>query len=233
MRILRRPPQHTILATLVLIAIPVFWLNLWIVQKGALLKFLQSGNTWWVAAQAVWVLMTLLWLLRIKRRGFWSFSLLATVTLLGNLYALVVTKNYALAFYALFILILAVIYSAHLYRTLRESYYDSGQHWYEGNPRFLPRIEAYVGTGENTVLARLSRLGSEGCYAFSDGTHDFNNVSDIRLKLGELELNCAVELVSTSDDGRGGGLRFVSVSADQEKDIRDFIDRVRSSGYVS
>ena len=235
MHILRRPHQYTLLACLVLLAVPIFWLNLWVLHKGAVLTFLKAGRIWWLVAQASWVVVTLYWLFQVRWRGFWSFLALASTMLLANVYYLVVTKNYALAFYALFVLILGALYAAHLYRNLRESYYDSGQRWYEGEPRFLPRVEAsmFLGDGETTSMTpvRLSRLGVEGCYVFSSTNID--KVDQLKLKLGDLELNCAVELVSKSKTGEGGGLRFVRASADQDKDIRDFIDRVRSAGYVS
>lgn len=216
---------------MVLLAIPIFWLNLWVLHKGAVLTFLKAGRVWWLIVQGLWTLVTLHWLLQVRWRGFWSFVTLASVMLLSNVYFLVATKNYALAFYALFLLILGALYAVHLYRNLKESYYDSGQRWYEGEPRFLPRVEASMLIGDATTTVRLSRLGVEGCYVFSPMS--FDKIDQLKLKLGDLELNCAVELVSKSKAGLGSGLRFIRSSADQDKDIRDFIDRVRSAGYVS
>lgn len=241
MRILRRPPQYALLASLILLSIPIFMLNMWVVQKGSVIKLVQSDRVWWIAAQAVWTLITFYWLWRVRWRGFWSFLALAALMLVGNVFFLVSTKNYALAFYALFLLILSALYAAHLYRNLREPYYESGQHWFEGEPRFLPRLEARLRFDDQSVPLKLSRLGIEGCYTYFEGTGNEAEVvsrlrrdtlSNVHLKLDELELECAVQLVSQSKDGKGRGLRFVRESADQDKDIRDFIDRVRSAGYV-
>jgi hypothetical protein len=142
-------------------------------------------------------------------------------------------KNYALAFYALFILILSAMYSVSLIKNLKETYYQSGKRWFEGRPKFLPRIEAELRFDGQMVPARLSRLGEEGCYAYPHFGTKIEKVEGIALKLGDLHLDCAVELISHSRDGSGNGLRFVAGSADQQKDIKDFIDRLRSAGYVA
>lgn len=237
MSIVRRPRQFTLLASLILGAVPVFALNLWVMQKGPILKILTVEHRTWVIVQAVWCLITFRWLLQARWRGFWSFVAMSGVLLAGNIYFLLATKNYALAFYALFLLILAGVYAIHLFRSLREAYYHSGQSWYEGRPVFLPRIEAELKLKERAVSARLSRLGEEGCYAFAapnaDALPKNEKVEGIVLKLGDLSLDCAVELVSQTKDGVGHGLRFVAGSADKKKDILDFIDRVRCSGYVA
>lgn len=233
MRIVRRPPQYTVLASLIWLAVPIFLLNVWVVQKGSVAKLIQVERLYWIGAFAAIVLVTFRWLLKVKWRGFWALVALATAMLIGNIFFLVTTKNYALAFYALFLLILAALYAAHLYRHMKEPYYESGQHWFEGKPRFLPKLEAALQDGESITPVKLSRLGVEGCYAFTEVATQVGKVDGIQVKLGDLELNCAVELVSQSKDGMGRGLRFIRASADQDKDIRDFIDRVRSAGYVS
>lgn len=233
MQIVHRPVRYTVLSLLVLLAIPIFILNLWIIQKGVVSKVLRPANLWWIAIQAIWVLATLRALLKAKWLGFWSFAALSAVMLITNVILLVSLKNYALAFYALFVLILSGMYSLHLFKNLNEPYYDSGQQWFEGTPRFLPHIEAKLGLEKQFLSVRLSRLGEEGCYAFCQSMPKVSGRGEIFLKLGNRTLKTEVELVSRSRDGFGWGLRFASRSADERKDIKDFIDRVRSVGYVS
>ena len=235
MPLIRRPRQYTLLAFLMLLAIPIFMLNIWVMQKGVIAKVINTDSFFWMGIHGLWTLVTVYWLLKASWRGFWSVVLLSAVLLGVNLHYLVATKNYALAFYALFLLIVSGIYCLHLYRSLSEAYYHPGQRWFEGQPAFLPRIEADLRAGDKSFPARLSRLGLEGCYAFANPSDspDPDQVDAIELKLGDLFLACAVESVSRSKDGTGRGLRFLATSADQHKDIRDFIDRVRSSGYVA
>ncbi|MBI3556126.1 MAG: hypothetical protein HY074_07670 [Deltaproteobacteria bacterium] len=235
MPLIRRPRQYTLLSFIMLLAIPIFILNVWVMQKGVLAKVLHPESYFWMGIEAGWVFVTIFWLLKAKWRGFWSVLVLSGVLLGVNMHYLVATKNYALAFYALFLLIVSGIYCLHLYRSLSESYYHPGQRWFEGQPIFLPRIEAELQTGGKSIPARVSRLGLEGCYAFVNPAValGLDKVDTIELKLGELCLGCAVESVSRSKDGTGRGLRFLATSADQHKDIRDFLDRVRSSGYVA
>jgi len=235
MSVVRRPRPYTVLSLMVLWAIPVFFLNIWVLHKGALAKVLDQESLVWMSIQAGWTLLSLFWLLRASWKGFLSVVLLAATMFGANLYHLISTKNYALAFYALFLLIIALLYCLHLYRSLGEAYYHSGQRWYEGRPRFLPALEAALKAGDRIVPARLSRLGIEGCYAYPEAGPALrpDSFDSIELKLGDLKLDSAVLLVSRSKDGAGSGFRFVAESADRSKEVREFIDRVRSAGYVS
>lgn len=236
MAVIRLPRQYKALSGLVLASIPVFVLNLWVMQKGINFKTLGKDKLIWIAVEAVWALLTFYWLSRAKWTGFWSVVTLALVLLSGNIYFLITTKNYALAFYALFLVILSGLYALHLYRSLQETYYHPGTRWFEGRPPFIPRLEAELKAGGKNIPVRLSRLGTDGCYAFTrDGEvfpAEFNRSEAIAFKLGDLGLDCAVELISQTKDKSGQGLKFIVSSADQMKDIKDFIERIRSSGYV-
>lgn len=238
MSLIRRPRQYTFLVSLGFLSIPVFALNIWVMQKGPLAKAFTPDKLILVGAQALWAVIAIHWLLKAAWKGLGAFVAMSLVMVGANLYFLFALKNYALAFYALFLLILSGLYAFHLFRNLGEAYYRSGQRWFEGRPELMPRVAVELMSGNVSVPARLSRLGIEGCYAFIN-THgdnpgtDLDEVDRVTLKLGDLALECAVELISQSRDGTGKGIRFLINSADQHKDVSDFIDRVRSSGYVA
>jgi len=231
MVIVRRPGRLTFLAALLLLSIPLFILNLWVMQKA---RGPLNRELWiWAGIEAAWVLFCVGSILGARMRGFWLTCTLSLTLLYGNLFFLLRTKNYALAFYALFLLILSALYLAYLYRALREPYFEPGRRWFEGLPEFLPRIEAELRSSQSSARARLSSLAEEGCYAYPVPGEALTAEPDaIRLKVGDLELECAVQSVTKTKDGLGRGLRFLTPTPDHEKDIRDFIDRVRSSGYV-
>jgi hypothetical protein len=225
------------MAALLLLSMPIFALNLWVMNKGAWSKLLDPWKLQVLGVEALWTLMTARFILQASWAGFWLFFVMSSVIVCANLYFLFALKNYALAFYALFLLIMAGLYLLNLYKLLHEPYYRSGKKWFEGLPRFVPNIQAEIKSqaqGAETSPARVSRLNHEGCYLYSEkaGLAAFNAPSEVVLKLGDLRLECAVELITRSSDGMGQGLRFLADSADRQKDIRDFIDRVRSSGYV-
>jgi hypothetical protein len=207
-------------------------LNLWVIQKGSLSRALAPDMLAWAAAEGAWTLLTMVFLMRASWIGFWSFVALSAAVLGANARLLFLTRNYALAFYGLFVLILAALYALHLFRSLGEAYYHSGQRWFEGRPRFIPEVEAELKTADVAVPTRLSRLGIEGCYAFPKAAVGAEPAT-IALKLGEFSMVTAVELVSRTRDGAGRGYRFIAASADEKKDVREFIDRVRSGGYVT
>ncbi|MEW6055868.1 MAG: hypothetical protein AB1540_04565 [Bdellovibrionota bacterium] len=233
MQIVRLPRQHLILSLLVIVAMPLFILNLWVVQKDATIRLEPHTKMWVYGLQATWMLATLRWLTQVKWIGFWSVSIMSAALLAANAYFLLFTKNYALAFYALFLLIVSVLYCLNLFKSLGEVYYSSGRRWFEGAPRFLPKVEAAIRTSDAKIPVKLSRLSVEGCYVYPIEAQSLENADDIYLKLGDLEVNCAVELISKERSTAGRGYRFVVSSVDHHKDVRDFLDRVRSAGYVS
>lgn len=231
MVIVRRPGSIRLLAGLLLLGIPLFLLNLWVTQKGR--GPLEPEHWRWVGIEAAWIFLCVVWVLNARLRAFWLTAALSVTLLYGNMWFLVRTKNYALAFYALFLLILSALFLVYLYRALRVPYFEPGRRWFEGLPEFLPRIEAELRVGDAVVPARLSTLGEEGCFAFPLPMRALAAEPDsVRLKVGALELDCAVQSMTKTKDGLGRGLRFLAATPDDEKDIRDFIDRVRSAGYV-
>ncbi|MGE4232317.1 MAG: hypothetical protein AB7F43_03220 [Bacteriovoracia bacterium] len=243
MKIVHRPRRLFFLGITSLVCIPLFAVNLWVYKKVPLQTFWTRENIILLSLAGVWTLLTSLWVLQAKWKGFWSFLALGTIVLWGNLFFLVTSKNYSLAFYALFLLILFFNYLSKLYKTLREPYYNSKKRWYQGIPHFIPILEANLSSPQNSgFLVHLSSLGTTGFYGYLEKNSYpspalIEQISEVELKLGGLKLNSAVELISIDYDKQkqgfvSGGFRFAKTSPDEQKRIHDFIDRVQTMGLL-
>lgn len=222
-------------SSLALLAIPLFILNQWVVKKGVGGAFAFAGlfrgkSLGLILGEAAWVLLAFALLRRSRKSGCVFFALLAAAVIAADSVLFLRAKNYALAFYVLFLLILSVIYLLSTFRLLGEAYFNAGLRWFEGLPPFIPEIRAELDAVTERGPGRMSRFDETGCYVFS--AKPMPDVSKIRLKLDEKELVSGVELISRTKDGLGQGLRFLAQSPDAEKDIREFVDRARSRGYV-
>ncbi len=235
MPLVRTPRALFIQSSLALLAIPLFILNQWVVKKGAGGVFAFTGlfhgkPFWLILVASAWVLLALALLRRARKSGCFLFALLAATVIVADAILFLRARNYALAFYVLFLLILSVIYLLSTFRLLGEAYFNAGLRWFEGLPLFIPEIRAELETVSGRGEGRMSRFDETGCYVFS--AKSMPDVFGIRLKLDEKELVSRVELISRTNDGLGQGLRFLAQSPDAEKDIREFVDRARSRGYV-
>lgn len=238
-KIIHRPQELTILASVLLFSFPLIVLNFWVLEKGSLVAIFKPDHITWFVTQSIWVFSSMALILKARWEGFWSVCSLSFIIVYANGFFLSRTKNYALAFYGLFFFILSIFYLIRLFQNLRNPYYHSGSRWFEGYPLFLPQLTAELRDQDKIRSVRISKLAPQGCFAYlwgqqvnTDKSESLDQFSELVLRCGNLNLRCSIELVTLGKEGKGAGYRFVSNSLDQEKDIKDFIDRVRSLGYV-
>lgn len=233
------------LSATVLLGLPIIALNAWIYVKG-------TGKTFWsspfregIIVLGILVVFSFVKTLKANWSGFFVSLGLTVFIVVANLYMLTLTKNYALAFYALFVIIVSILHHIALFKTFQAPYYNPGLSWFEGVPRFIPRLEgtAIFADPSKMVSLRLTQLTDEGCFAYAsqpeDLSGDWDEFSSIKLNLGDNIVSSQVEIITELDRSAGLGLRFVrgngagQGSFDSDKEMKDFINTVRSAGYVS
>jgi hypothetical protein len=235
MKIKHRPRTLTALAASTLAAIPLVALNIAVHERGPMQKVFISHAQWQpLLFFTLWTVLTARAVAQARWSGFWSFGIMSGVLLYGNAYLLLTTKNYGLAFFALGLLILCVFHSVNLHQALSLVYFDTGRRWYEAYPRFLPHILAGLSAeGQDMAPARLSSLSAEGCFVYlaARGPKPKTIALQLETEAGP-RLECDVEWVSETRDGKGLGLMFKIGTADQWKDLNEFIDKAKSYGYA-
>lgn len=101
----------------------------------------------------------------------------------------------------------------------------------------IPEIQAHLyektKVGETAgVEADLSVLEENGCFAFPKFGKKVKEVERILLTLKEQSVEINARIISLDPEGSGCGLEFNLLSLDQRKEMRDFLNHVRSKGYV-
>ena len=218
-----------------LLTIPLFLINVWLFGKGlhtsySLQMVLRSSSVIWIVLFSALAVYSCYLLLRAQKAGFWILLCLLLAVSVADINSIVRTKNYALAFYLLFLLVLSSGFLSNLIQVLKRAYYSSGQRWFEGSPQPLPGLAAFVRSGERYRPVQLSKLDEYGVYVFGAGQS--TDLDGIRLKLDKKELESDIEIVSRQNRISGFGLKFKVRSEDQSKDLREFVETVRSRGYV-
>jgi hypothetical protein len=236
MLIVRRPKSHLIHSLLLLLAIPILFLNLWVMEKVQFMKLVNKNKIIGVGVLSIVIIITVYFLMKAKKRALLLLIGLSAFVISSNLYFLLTTKNYALAFYGLFLIIISSMYLLSTYRILMLSYYNSGKRWFEGKPKFIPQVVAEAEVNEHEISGWLSSIDSEGCYAFFKEKDLSRNPERLKLLFKDKILVCSVvpvsKMIDCADETTGLGCRFLVANADQSKDVSDFIECIRSAGYV-
>jgi hypothetical protein len=234
MKIYKRPGFLWALILSTLLVIPLSAMNLSVIEKAPLVKaVLKPSNLRLLLFISGWSVLNALFVAKARWVSFWSSGILAGVLLYGNVYLLFSTKNYSLAFFALGLLILTIFYSVNLFQSLSMVYFDPGRRWHESYPRFIPNIEVSILHSAGKSPARISRIGLEGCFVYTnDATVLPTSVEISLIGPSQRTFKCPVSLVSKTKDKKGLGLQFNVTDNDTWKELNDFIDRVRSFGYA-
>lgn len=236
MRFLKRPTNLRLISGASFLVVPIIILNLWVYAKG-LPRFL-SVQHFHIAGLTAFVMATTLFLLlrRASWIGFCLGIIITTLLVSGNIYFLTNTKNYALAFYGLFIVIISTFFHISLFKLLLASYYQPGVYWFEGAPRFIPRLKAVLQLSEDkSIDVRFTKLADDGCFVYAESLSDVKRyrAGTLAIELNGSRVISHVETITTLTRCGGLGLRFIYKDFDSGKDMRDFIQTVRSAGYAS
>jgi hypothetical protein len=129
-----------------------------------------------------------------------------------------------------------VFLSEHVRRVLRLPYYNSRRRWWESYPKGIPGLSVEVlGGNGDTVPARLSNFGLEGCFVFSESAAIPFVPAAIRVRSedGKMLFEADVDPLLRTSDGFGWGLRFheSATAGDWTKDLQDYLGYLRRSGY--
>lgn len=222
-------------ALLLLGSVPLFILNLWIIQRSNNLKlepasFTKGKLLALTIIYLIWISLNIFTLLRAKWFSFWSTLVCAALLIFVNTNIVILRNNYALAFYVLFILIVSSLYLISNYNTLIQPYYNSNKRWFEGFPRYFPILKAEISDGFTVSDAKVSNLNEHGCYVYS--AEKLKKVDNIRIFFSKTECLLPTEWITSSDQGQGYGLKFEIKNFDFKKEVIEFIDNARSMGYV-
>ncbi len=222
-------------AALLILSIPMFILNLWVVQRSNNIKleiqdFLQGKLFALLTIFTVWAAFNLYSLLKARKVSFWSNLFLALTVIVIDTNIVILRKNYALAFYVLFLVITTALYLLANWKLLAQPFFNSKRRWFEGLPKFYPGIKAEISDGQDSYPASVSNLSEVGCFIYS--ASELSKIELLELSFGGQSCSTHVNWITSSKEGFGAGLRFTITSLDQEKELKEFIDSARSMGYV-
>ncbi len=218
-----------------LLGIPMFILNLWVVQRSNNIKleltdFTKGKLLIFLSIFALWTIVNVIALLKARWFSFYSTFALVMSVIVVNVNIVLLRKTYALAFYVLFILIVSSLYLISNWKTLKMPFYNSNRRWFEGLPKFYSGILTEASDGMNTYKVQISNLNEFGCFIYL--TEKVDNIKAIRMKISNYTYETETVCVTKSDNENGKGLLFSIGNSDRVKEISEFIDRARSYGYV-
>lgn len=130
---------------------------------------------------------------------------------------------------------LGIFLSEKVKRTLNKPYYHSKRNWWESYPKGIPGLVASIVSEDGKRMeCRISNLGVDGCFVFSRDMPILYMPDRIEVYSGDkILLEAKVDEAIKTRDSFGLGLRFSAraVGGDWNKDLEDYLNYLRRSGY--
>jgi hypothetical protein len=171
---------------------------------------------------------------RLSRLAYWIAAAAWASAFVLNLVLFLRTRNFAIAFYGLFFVIVWGMFTTALRKRMWASFVYSGRQWFEGRPVLILSVVARIRLSDGAIVSgSISRVDDEGTYFFFQDVPTKLQIENIELELEKSKLNLNVIPVVHTQDDQGVGLKFLFQSQDDHRHLSDFINRLRSYGYVS
>lgn len=165
---------------------------------------------------------------------------LAAVWISAAFFQSILQRNAMLAFFSVGLLIYALAAIQWLWTESDRSYFNPKLQWYEGPPGKISTLDCKILIDDQNAQsvaasATPARLDRDGVFLFA------SLEAELWARITGVELSfegntVRVPALSTTTVGRerahGFGLRFADVSPDTQKDLGDFLERLRVHGYA-
>jgi len=161
---------------------------------------------WWLGVVSPWLLISIG--LVFKQTTFW------------------------IAISALMVLAYLIASSYYWWNEYSRSFIKPARAWYQGLPWLIPSLECRVQEG----IFKVSRMDREGVYLFSkESLKVALNTQQAQELVFSLGGNHSIKLkgrvLHRASDFYGYGVKFLFDSMDEQKDLGDFIERLKGLGY--
>jgi len=130
--------------------------------------------------------------------------------------------------------VLIGLWSFRAWNLWNASFLRSGKKWYEGLPQGIPNLLCQIKPGAKP--AKVNRIDRQGLIIF--GLPDvIGNLRKVELDLelshqaSAKKIICKAQIMSRQKDPLILGLKFKDLTADQQKDLGDFVEKLKGEGY--
>ncbi len=235
MKTVKRTPEIRVQSLIVTAWIPILIINTALfthnyLSEIAIKAVLKGKSMVWILTLSFLLIVSLIFISKGKKTGLWLLISSLIPLVVTDFYMAFRSAYYALGFMAVFILILGSFQVVSLLKLLKRAYFNPKLKWYEGKPRAIPKIQARLFSNNEMLTAKLSNLDEQGCFVFGD--HLIPLVDRIELSCNDHYVNKTVTPVVALERCSGYGVKFQIQNRDDEKEINEFVDYVRSQGYV-
>lgn len=192
----------------------------------------------WAAAVALICIPLAVWIAH-SRRGAWYLAAgFGGCWSVLNFWFAFKNRNPALAFYALFLILLWGVILLWTRREMSRSFFSSGLRWFQGAPRTVPGLQCELSGAAGPL--RVSRLDLDGAFLVASREESFqlptHPGAEMIFLYKDQKIRCAGTVVAhlgdSIDSATGAGIRFHGMSPDARKELGDFVESLRGEGHV-
>ncbi len=227
-------------SSLLLLSVPFAVLQA-ILASGAPLWNLPRDRIGFVALLALALFLPLVhWLNSGKIWALWLTAITALSWFLVSMFSAFHLVSFWMAIFVTFLGAYWLVTCLWLRAELQKSYFDPQMKWYHGAPEAIAGLSAEIVEGGPLGEFRVCRFDRDGAFVFRSSAQSEEKAElrrppkrlavAFRYRGREVLVNGAV--IKVIGQGDGFGFRFAAPSPDLQKDLGDFIERLKGEGYV-
>lgn len=221
---------------------------LWIALEVAL----QARAPWWklpFLAMAYWSIAVslifipfVIWILNGKKWALNLFGLFSLGWIFASVFLTFQSKNPSLGFFTIFLIAFLFFEWVGLKRELQKSFFDPQVYWYQSLPLAIRGLNCRAAILEQSLQFRVSRMDTEGAFVFVSSQTTPASLEGFYKKAGKglpfifqfknRQMKCQARSIFTIEQGKGVGIQFIQMTADQKKDLGDFVEILRGEGQL-
>lgn len=236
MRVIWVPPRLKLAAAMLVLCVPIAAMETVIVARAPWWRLPYRTIEVWSVGVMVGCLPLMAWILRGRAWALPVTGAFATLWCFLSGWVAIRTRNSTLGFFVLFLVFFWIVLLSWIRFELGQSFLDPKLRWFQALPKPIPWLECELQVGQATLPMRVGRIDEEGLFVFSNlgQIPRLSRADRIALRLtyrGREAVGGAVPVCELAS-GQGIGLRFEGMTADQRKNLGDFVEVLRGEGHV-
>jgi len=167
--------------------------------------------------------------------GFWGLLIFALSWVSWSVYESIMGSHFWLGIHTLGLSAFWVISLQWIHFELSRSFYDPQMFWYQGTPTPIPGVQCTLKgvSGEDSDF-RVCRLEWDGAFLYGGQGYGFlskDSSVEMEFSYRGWKTSCRGMPVRAFGDRTGLGVKFYGNSLDAQKELQDFVERIRGAGH--
>ncbi len=173
---------------------------------------------------------------------------LAGIWIIGSLFSSLIARDSNLGFFSVFLLLFLTMQYQFLKAELNKAYLDSELKWYQLFSKPIPGLSCEIHCDKEKGSFQVTKLDADGAFLLPSRQKVKSSPAALSSTLGSQlirspsfpisfrfqgeKFSCKARTVLSMKKALGIGIQFLEIEGDQEKDIEDFLEKLKIRGLL-